>query len=79
MESVESVAAASLSWSLGRRTFRIVSNVNDIIRGSEIVCPATAEGGAKTTCEKCGLCAGNSVKAKSIAVVAHGSGAKYVA
>jgi hypothetical protein len=79
MESVESVTAASLSWSLGRRTFRIVANVNDIIRGSEIVCPATAEGGAKTTCEKCGLCAGNSVKAKSIAVVAHGSGAKYVA
>ena len=79
MQSVESVAAASLSWSLGRRTFRIVANVNDVIRGSEIVCPATAEGGAKTTCEKCGLCAGNSVNAKSIAVVAHGSGAKYVA
>jgi hypothetical protein len=78
MESVESVAAASLSWSLGRRTFRIVSNVNDIIRGSEIVCPATAEGGAKTTCDKCKLCAGTSVKAKSIAVVAHGTGAKYI-
>jgi hypothetical protein len=78
MESVESVAAASLSWSVGRRTFRIVTSVNDVVKGSEIVCPATPEGGAKTTCEQCGLCAGTSVKAKSIAVVAHGTGAKYI-
>ena len=78
MESVESLQQASKAWMAGRRTFRIVSNVNDIVRGSEIVCPATAEGGAKTTCEKCGLCAGTSVKAKSIAVVAHGTGAKYI-
>lgn len=78
MESVESLKQASAAWLAGRRTFRIVSNVNDVIKGSEIVCPATAEGGAKTTCEKCGLCAGTSVKAKSIAVVAHGTGAKYI-
>lgn len=78
MESVESLKQASAAWMAGRRTFRIVANVKDVIKGSEIVCPATAEGGAKTTCEKCGLCAGASIKAKSIAVVAHGTGAKYI-
>lgn len=78
MQSVESVQQASAAWVQGRRTFRIVASVNDVVRTNEVVCPATAEGGAKTTCEKCGLCAGASIRAKSIAVVAHGTGAKYV-
>jgi hypothetical protein len=38
------------------------------------------EAGFRTTCQSCGLCVGGaSVKAKSIAIVAHGSGVTHIA
>jgi hypothetical protein len=48
-----------------------------VVKGKEILCPASKEAGYKTSCDKCGLCAGASIAAKSIAIVAHGNGAKY--
>lgn len=73
MTSADSASQANEAWSKGRRTFRVISAVSEKIKG-EILCPASEEMGRKTTCENCGLCAGNSIAAKSIAIVAHGTG-----
>jgi hypothetical protein len=74
MRSVENDSEARAAWANGERTFRVVSSVADIVKGQEILCPASKEAGAKTTCAACKLCAGASVKAKSIAIPAHGAG-----
>jgi hypothetical protein len=74
MSSVESESDARAAWARGERTFRIVRDVADIVRGAEIECPS--ERGVK--CADCRLCGGAQVKARSIAIVAHGNGAKYV-
>ena len=72
MQSADSLAEAQDHWANGRRTFRTVDNVADIVAGQEILCPASKEAGARTTCESCGLCAGNATKTdKSIAIPFH--------
>jgi len=78
MASVESLDQAKKCWEKGWRTFRIISDVSEKSK-NEIICPASDEGGKKTNCAFCQLCSGTSSKAKkSVAVVAHGIGAKYV-
>ena len=77
MTSADSTTDAFAAWSRGERTFRIVGSLSDIIHGKEILCPASKEAGTRTTCNSCKLCAGASIAAKSIAIVAHGAGAKY--
>lgn len=72
MTSAESARDARKAWDRGERTFRVVRSVNDLVRGSEALCPASEEAGKRATCATCKLCAGSSVKAKSIAIVAHG-------
>jgi len=72
MVSVGSVQEASAAWAKGQRTFRIVSNANEIVTVSEIECPSKRG----VSCADCGLCGGSQVKAKSIAIVAHGIGKK---
>jgi hypothetical protein len=79
MYSADSLADAQAAWQRGDRTFRIVANVKDIVRDFETLCPASKEAGFRTTCDKCKLCGGNSVKAKSIAIPAHGPGATHFA
>jgi hypothetical protein len=79
MISADSAGEAIAAWSKGHRTFRIVSHVSDLVRGKEILCPASKEAGNRTTCNDCRLCAGASIAAKSIAIVAHGAGAKHFA
>ena len=76
MVSADNLAMAQAAWDKGHRTFRLVDSLDDIT-DNEINCPASKEAGQRTTCDKCGLCAGSSIKAKSIAIVAHGNGAKY--
>ena len=76
MVSADNLAMAQAAWDKGHRTFRLVDSLDDITN-NEINCPASKEAGQRTTCDKCGLCAGSSIKAKSIAIVAHGNGAKY--
>ena len=78
MVSADSEAQARAAWESGRRTFRVINTVGDIVKGKEILCPASKEAGAKTTCFSCGLCGGNGVKAKSIAIPAHGNGATHI-
>ena len=74
MYSADSLADAQLAWSKGWRTFRVMSGV-DSITENEVLCPASKEAGYRTTCDQCKLCSGTSVKGKSVAIVAHGTGA----
>lgn len=73
MKSADSLAMAQGAWAKGWRTFRVVTSVSDIVRGKEILCPASEEAGKRTTCNDCKLCGGASVRAKSIAIPAHGT------
>ena len=55
---------------LNGRSFRVIDSVDEVLPG-EILCPASKEQNYKTTCEKCGLCAGLNRKAKNIAIIIH--------
>jgi hypothetical protein len=72
MMSADNLAQAETAWNAGNRTFRVVQNVSEIVKGKEILCPASKEAGFKTTCNACLLCSGNGLKAKSIAIPDHG-------
>lgn len=73
MTSADSRQQAESAWDRGERTFRVVSGLADVIKGKEVLCPASEEAGKRVTCETCKLCAGSSVKGKSVAIVAHGT------
>lgn len=72
MTSAESAAQAEQAWNRGERTFRVIKGLDSLIKGKEVLCPASEEAGQRVQCESCKLCAGASVKAKSVAIVAHG-------
>lgn len=74
MVSADSLAEAQSAWQRSYRTFRIVQSPAELVRGKEVLCPASAEAGHRTTCAKCLLCAGSQQAARSIAIVAHGAG-----
>lgn len=73
MTSADNAAQAQAAWDKGERTFRVVSDLAQLIKGKEVLCPASDEAGNKATCAACKLCGGNSIKAKSVAIVAHGT------
>ena len=75
MQSADNETQARAAWDSGARTFRIVSDYSELVEGQEIACPAQTK---SIECQACGLCMGAS-KAKSIAVIKHGNGAKYIA
>ena len=63
----------------GWRAFRVRTSAQALAAG-EIVCPASDEGGKRTQCAACKLCGGNTkAAAKSIAIIAHGKGARRFA
>ena len=72
MTSADNATQAESAWNRGERTFRVISALDKLMKGKEVLCPASDEAGNKATCASCKLCGGNSVKAKSIAIVAHG-------
>lgn len=72
MTSAESAAQAEAAWKRGERTFRVIKGLDSLIKGKEVLCPASEEAGQRVQCESCKLCAGASIKAKSVAIVAHG-------
>ncbi len=85
MHSTESKAQAVHLHNKGIRTFRVIpvkeykdSGHGKALLKTEILCPASTEAGKKTTCNNCNLCQGQYIKAKSIAIVSHGIGAKHV-
>jgi hypothetical protein len=71
MRSVDTLGEAEQAWANGQRTFRVVSSVTDIIKGREILCPASKEAGRRVQCADCRLCGGTRVQARSIAIPAH--------
>ena len=62
---VESAEAHERGW----RTFRIRRDRDDAVLPGEIICPGGPEGGRRSTCERCGLCRGTSLPARSIALI----------
>lgn len=73
MTSADNLAQAQAAWAQGQRTFRIIRLATELQR-NEVLCPASAEAGFKSTCIKCRLCNGDDSAAKSVAIVAHGTG-----
>lgn len=77
MYSADTAQDATQAHSKGLRTFRVIPlkqyAQGDALLSNEILCPASKEMNYKTTCDKCKLCSGNTIKAKSIAIVAHGT------
>lgn len=76
MISADTLDEAKTAWAHKYRTFRVIRDVSELQR-NETLCPASKEAGYKAQCSDCMLCGGTSVKAKSIAIVAHGSGAVH--
>jgi len=75
MASVDSAAEYATARAAGWRSFRVRAAAEGL-DVNEIACPASEEMGYRTTCERCGLCAGAGRPAKSIAIVVHGSGVR---
>jgi hypothetical protein len=80
MTSTDNAVQSEQAWAKGERTFRVISSLDKLIKGKEILCPASIEAkessGKTVTCESCKLCGGNAIKAKSIAIVVHGASKK---
>ena len=74
MASVDNDAEAIEAQAMGWRTFRVDHSENPTVNTNEVRCPASKEGGHKTTCDKCLLCAGADKVAKSIVIMEHGNG-----
>jgi hypothetical protein len=76
MASCDSVGDRVHAKALGFRTFRVAAR-GEAAQEREIVCPASAEAGHKTSCDKCRACGGLTAKAKvDVVIAAHGYGAK---
>lgn len=77
MSSTDNASQSQEAWGKGERTFRVISALDKLIKGKEVLCPASEESkaisGKVVTCAACKLCGGNSIKAKSVAIVAHGA------
>jgi hypothetical protein len=69
MASVDNLIEKEEANKAGFRTFRVITE-GELLQKDEIICPNETTG---VNCIKCGLCSGNSVKAKNIAIHVHGS------
>jgi hypothetical protein len=72
MASVDSADEARHATELGMRYFRVSIGVDKAPK--EVTCPASIEGGRKTTCDSCMLCGGTSKAARSIVIADHAAG-----
>ena len=79
MASADSLADRDAAHALGFRTFRVAPSVGWTKEAGEVLCPASAEAGKRTTCDKCRACGGTSAKAHcDIMIPAHGAGKRNV-
>ena len=74
MASADTIDEAAQANLYGMRVFRV--SIGTDKNPGEVSCPASAEGGKKTTCENCMLCAGTSKAAKDIVIADHALGYK---
>ena len=72
MASADTIDQAAKANLLGMRVFRVSQGVD--VQPGEAVCPASAEAGRKSTCAKCTLCSGTSIKARDIVIADHAVG-----
>ncbi len=70
MQSADSHADAIAHWKAGRRTFRVIADLDHLDKTKEALCPASKEAGRRVQCTACKLCKGSSL-AKSNAIVEH--------
>jgi hypothetical protein len=70
MQSADSHAEAVMHWKENRRTFRVITDLGELDKENETLCPASKEMGRRVQCADCRLCAGFK-QAKSIAIVEH--------
>ena len=70
MASVDNAIDMKAAHNKGWRTFR-TRNLSEEIDFSEFICPASKEGGVRTNCVNCGLCAGTAKQAKSPIIAYH--------
>lgn len=76
MASCDSAFEQELAAAQGWRTFRVRAEAEPL-QPREIICPASKEAGAKTSCSACKACGGISAKARvNIAIIAHGAASK---
>lgn len=84
MYSADSAPDAQQAHAKGYRTFRVIPVATYKAQGkaallsNEILCPASKENDKGATCTTCKLCTGSNSKAKSIAIVAHGTSRNMV-
>jgi len=73
MASVETAETTAAATQAGWRTARVAPDAT--LAANEFLCPATTEGGKRTTCEACQLCNGKSAMStpKGVVFPAHGS------
>ena len=73
MASCDSAADAVRAVAAGWRYFRVAAFGNTVKTANEISCPAAAEAGKKTTCDRCLLCSGTTAtdRRKSIVIQDH--------
>ena len=71
MASADTIQDVDKAKTKGFRTFR-VKKQNEPMHKSEFICPASKEGGQKTNCASCGLCAGASITANNPVINDHG-------
>lgn len=69
MASVDNLTEKDEANKAGFRTFRVIVE-GEALQRDEIICPNETTG---VNCLNCGLCSGNSVKAKNIAIHVHGT------
>jgi hypothetical protein len=72
MASADTIDQAAKANLLGMRVFRVSQGID--VQVGEAMCPASAEAGRKSTCAKCTLCAGTSIKARDIVIADHAAG-----
>lgn len=76
MASVDTPGEQARARALGWRTFRVRTADQDVAP-HEVVCPASAEAGHRSTCEQCRACGGLNAKAKAdIVIIVHGTAGK---
>lgn len=74
MASADSIDQAAHANLMGMRVFRVSVGVDR--QPGETICPASAEGGRRSTCAKCTLCAGTSIQARDVVIADHATGHK---
>lgn len=72
MASADTIDQAAKANLLGMRVFRVSQGID--VQPGEAMCPASAEAGRKSTCAKCTLCSGTSIKARDIVIADHAAG-----